>query len=79
MSDKILQTQSAETSNPSNFELSDYQKRDVGPADLQKLYERIATSPHLKMFPAMSFSNLCPLANESTHPTFLVEPQSLLE
>ena len=64
MSDQILPAQSAETFNPSNFELSDYQKRDVGEADLQKLYERIATSPHLKMFPAMSFSNLCPLEND---------------
>ena len=64
MSEQILQIPLEKTTLVSDFELSDYQKRDVGEADLQKLYERIATSPHLKMFPAMSFSNLCPIEND---------------
>lgn len=36
-----------------DFSPEKYQVREVGSAALAKLYERIVSSPHLKLFPPM--------------------------
>lgn len=59
MSEQTFLMQSQELNSNQHPELDEdfspekYQVREVGSAALAKLYERIVSSPHLKLFPPM--------------------------